>query len=169
MSQHLALFPKVPTRKIILDESRAYKLDPDLVAAIIHQESRGNPFARRAEDAFYDQYIRGKSRAFLRGHWPATVSEKTERRDRSYSFGLMQILLQVAREYGFKSDDALDLLVPETNIHFGCLIFRSYLDQYNSEHRALLRWNGGADKSYPDKVLGHVDTGAMNYLLTGLE
>src|SRR5262244_1997825 len=70
-----------------------HSLDPALVCAVTEQESSWNPWAMRYEPAFFAKYVAplytnnkvGASEAYARG----------------FSWGLMQVMGQVAREFGF--------------------------------------------------------------------
>src|SRR5262245_59806469 len=80
-------------------------LDPALVCAICHHESEGwQPWAFRYEPAFYAKYIE------VMVSLPAT-----EKRARAFSYGLMQIMGQVAREQGFTGKSLGELFDPAVN------------------------------------------------------
>lgn len=135
-----------------------YDLDPELVAAVILQESSGEVSAGRYERAFYRRYLAGKGRKKLLGFVPQGVTLETERVWRSQSWGLMQIMGQTARENGFKEKWLCDLKDPWHNIEMGCKLLRKWLGSDSSNDteavkRALLRYNGGANKHYPVEVL----------------
>ena len=136
-------------------------LDPALVLAVVAQESGGNPWLSRYEPGFFARYIDKSAihivvQEFCRKA-PYTVSFETELRERATSRGLMQILGQVAREQGFlepipKLHDA------PTGLQWGCKFLRKCLDRNNGDtRRALLRWNGGSDPLYPDKVFNRME------------
>src|SRR5437899_12544316 len=78
--------------------AEAEGLDPALVCAVVEQESAWNPWAMRYEPAFFTKYVA-----------PLYTNNKvsaTEAYARGFSWGLMQVMGQVAREAGF---DALFL------------------------------------------------------------
>jgi hypothetical protein len=89
-------------------------LDPALACAVIEQESAWNPWAVRYEPAFLSRYI-----APL---YTAGKFSPTEAYMRSMSWGLMQVMGQVAREFGFKEQSLAELCDPATGIEFGCRI-----------------------------------------------
>lgn len=124
-----------------------HKIDPALVCAVCEHESGGwNPWAVRMEPAFYERYTK-----------PMTLTD-TEEYNRAQSFGLMQVMGQTAREFGFKGKYLTELCDPETGIEYGCRKLRECLDKRNGDIRvALLRYNGGGNKSYPDMVLKLID------------
>jgi soluble lytic murein transglycosylase-like protein len=135
------------TREQIIDlvKRKCEELDPALICAIIEQESDFNPWAIRFEPAFLDRYVR-----------PLGLSNITEAHSRSFSWGLMQIMGEVARELGY-SGCMGQLLEPETNIFWGMRHFRTKLSRAGNEtKRALLAWNGGGNLAYPDQVLARI-------------
>ncbi len=71
----------------------AHSLDPALVCAVCEQESAWNPWAIRYEPGFLARYV---APLFTAGKISAT-----EAYSRSFSWGLMQVMGQVAREHGF--------------------------------------------------------------------
>lgn len=147
----------------IAEYAERYDLQPELVAAVILQESQGDAFAIRYELPFFLKYITGKP---LSGHIPKTISLATERHARAMSWGLMQIMGQVARELGFRGESLGELLIPETNIELGCRILNRHLEKTADVDAALLRYNGGGNKRYPKEVLSRIDSGEIREILT---
>lgn len=159
--------------------SAKYDLDPVLVASVVWQESRGNPWAQRFEKKFYLEKILPRSREELAG-WVPAVNElptlDTERVARAHSWGLMQVLLETARVVGYSEPYATELCVVETNIDVGCCYLRVCFERAAREHsrgeirfgwgireQALFRYNGG--EGYPKVVLGHVESGVYREVL----
>lgn len=67
--------------------------------------------------------------------------------------GLMQVMPFWKELIGHKDDSLFEM---QTNLRYGCIILKHYLDiERNDIHRALARYNGslGSD-AYPNKVLG---------------
>ena len=93
--------------KRILEISREaairHQLDPHWVLAVIQTESAGFPHAMRYETG-WSYFCRPE---FYADRLAITVD--TERQMQKFSYGLMQIMGSVAREYGF--GDSLALLV----------------------------------------------------------
>lgn len=131
-------------QKLAKQVAEAHGLDPALVLAICRHESVNEPYAVRYEPGFYRRYVE-----------PLKLSD-TEKTMRSTSFGLMQVMGQVAREFGFKGKYLTELCDPVTNLEYGCRKLVDCIKRSKGNTRlALLRFNGGGDPSYPDKVLQH--------------
>ncbi|HXL23037.1 MAG TPA: lytic transglycosylase domain-containing protein [Candidatus Dormibacteraeota bacterium] len=137
-----------PTQLVILARKFAtlQSLDPALVCAVIEQESSWNPWAIRYEPAFFAKYV-----ASLYTNNKVSASEAYAR---GFSWGLMQVMGQVAREFGFDSPFLSALCDPEQGIAIGCKVLRKKFDAMaNDTTRALLAWNGGGNPAYPAQVL----------------
>jgi hypothetical protein len=89
--------------------------DAALVCAIIEQESAWNTYATRYEPGFRTRYV-----APL--HLPPT-----EEIARSISWGLMQVMGQVAREHGFDGKFLSALCDPALGLDLGCAVLASKL------------------------------------------
>lgn len=159
-------WPSIFDNKIYISElihrnSKKFDLDPKIVAALIYQESSGDPFAAREEEIFYYTYVNnGKP---LIGYVPKGITLETEMRLRSFSFGLMQIMGQVARENGYKRKNLGMLFLPEENIKLGCKLLSGWIAQKGSVAKGLLRYNGHG--SYPALVMSHVNSGRYKKIL----
>jgi soluble lytic murein transglycosylase-like protein len=124
-------------------------LNDALICAVIEQESAWNPEATRYEPAFYEHYI-----APLIASQELSQGEAT---GRATSWGLMQVMGQVAREHGL-AGPFQQLLDPATGIKWGCVVFQSKLKAASGDtYNALLRWNGGSNKEYPAQVTDRID------------
>ncbi len=91
-----------------------HQLPPVLITSIVTQESSGNPWAFRFEPAFLARYVEPAPRRF------GEVSIESERMGRATSWGLMQVMGQVARERGFLGVYLPELCEPGTGIEYGC-------------------------------------------------
>jgi len=124
----------------------AQSLDPALVCAVVEQESGWNPWAMRYEPAFFSKYVA-----------PLYTNNKiaaTEAYSRGFSWGLMQVMGQVARETGFDALFLSALCDPEQGLAVGCRVLRKKFDAMAGDTtRTLLAWNGGANTAYPGQVL----------------
>ncbi len=108
-----------PSQLLVLARkaATAQSLDPALVCAVVEQESGWNPWAVRYEPLFFSRYV-----ASL---YTNNKVSATEAYARGFSWGLMQVMGQVAREAGMAGDTT----------------------------RALLAWNGGGNSAYAAQVL----------------
>src|SRR5271154_1200653 len=112
----------------------SYALDPALVCAVVEQESSWNTWAMRYEPAFFAKYV-----ASLYTNNKITASEAYAR---GFSWGLMQVMGQVARETGFDAPFLSALCDPEQGLLTGCKVLRKKFDAMaNDTTRALLAWN----------------------------
>jgi soluble lytic murein transglycosylase-like protein len=124
----------------------AHGIEPALVCAVIEQESAWNPWAVRYEPGFLSRYV---APLYTAGKFSAT-----EAYTRSMSWGLMQVMGQVARENGFKEPSLAELCDPVTGIDIGCKVLAARLARSKGDvPAALLAWNGGANANYPAEVL----------------
>lgn len=126
--------------------AKNYALEPSLVCAVVEQESGWNPWAMRYEPAFFAKYV-----ASLYTNNKVSASEAYAR---GFSWGLMQVMGQVAREAGFDAPFLSALCDPHEGLATGCKVLRKKFDSARGDTaRALLAWNGGANAAYPAQVL----------------
>jgi soluble lytic murein transglycosylase-like protein len=124
----------------------SFALDPALVCAIVEQESAWNTWATRYEPAFFAKYV-----APLYTNNKISASEAYAR---GFSWGLMQVMGQVARENFFDAPFLATLCDPTEGLAIGCKVLRKKLDASNGDTtRTLLAWNGGGNPAYPAQVL----------------
>ena len=128
-------------------------IDPATFCALVETESGWYPWAARYEPAFKTRYIDPIESIERFG----PTSYRTEREHRSTSWGLCQVMGQVARELGCKAGSLIELCDPEIGLTYGAKRLKRALDRKNGDvHAALLNYNGGAEKEYPDHVLDKV-------------
>jgi soluble lytic murein transglycosylase-like protein len=124
-------------------------LDPALVCAVIEQESAWNTWAMRYEPLFFSKYVA-----------PLYTNNKvgaTEAYARGFSWGLMQVMGQTAREMGLNSPHLSALCDPALGVAVGCKVLKKRLDDARGDVRkALLAWNGGANPDYPAEVVARI-------------
>src|SRR5258708_13282468 len=78
----------------------------------------------------------------------------TEVYARGFSWGLMQVMGQVAREAGFDALFLSALCDPEQGLTIGCKVLHKKFDAMAGDStRALLAWNGGANPTYAAQVI----------------
>jgi soluble lytic murein transglycosylase-like protein len=152
-----------PTELIALARTIAEKhsLDPALVCAVIEQESAWDANAIRYEPAFRTRYVAPLG-------LPAT-----EEVARSISWGLMQVMGQVAREHGFTGKFLSSLCDPAAGLEAGCAVLVSKFtaaaaaqaqaqpgatspNTQATTSRALQLWNGGGNLNYASEVLARL-------------
>jgi soluble lytic murein transglycosylase-like protein len=133
----------IETRRALAAKYAAkYGISTELVCAVIEQESGWCQWAYRYEPKFYDHYI-----------LPLQVSEQVGR-FRATSWGLMQLMGQTAREFGFLGQFMCELCDPDVGLDYGCKKLKQCLDDAGGdEAKALLKWNGGSNLDYPHQVL----------------
>ncbi len=132
--------------------ARKAGLDPALVSAIVEQESSWNTLAIRYEPQFFARYV-----APLVGSDEMKPATETESRSRAFSWGLMQILGQCARETGFEGLYLSELLQPQVGLKFGCKLLARELERAGGDvKRALQLWNGGANANYASAVMARM-------------
>jgi soluble lytic murein transglycosylase-like protein len=125
-------------------------LDPSVVCGVVEQESAWNTWAMRYEPLFFAKYVA-----------PLYTNNKvgaTEAYARGFSWGLMQVMGQTARETGVNSLHLSTLCDPAVGLATGCKILRKKLDAAGGDlHKALQAWNGGANPDYADEVMARVE------------
>ena len=130
-----------------------FDIDPVVFCALVETESNWNSWAARYEPGFKKRYI-DPIESIER--W-APTSYATEREHRSTSFGLCQVMGQVARELGFTGVSLTELCDPRTGLYYGARRLKKALDRKHGDvSAALLDYNGGSDKEYPARVLAKV-------------
>lgn len=143
-------FEKDKLIALVTIEALRLKLDPVLICAICEQESGWDPWAMRYEPGFFSKYVAG---LYSTGKITAT-----EAYARAFSYGLMQVMGQVAREAGFDGKYLIELCDPQTAAGVGCWVFNEKLKKAGGDiNKALLAWNGGANKAYPMEVIARME------------
>jgi soluble lytic murein transglycosylase-like protein len=122
-----------------------HALDSALVCAIVEQESAWDAHAIRYEPAFRSRYVA-----------PLGLPP-TEEVARSISWGLMQVMGQVAREHGFDGKFLSTLCDPATGLDIGCTVLAAKLFAAAANvARTLELWNGGANPDYAPQILARM-------------
>lgn len=123
------------------------QVDAALVCAVCEQESSWNQWAMRFEPMFLAHYVKPVM--------PEAPS--TSEMARATSWGLMQIMGEVAREVGFQGHYFSELCQPDTGLTFGCKKLKACLDRRGDVKAALLMWNGGGNLGYPGQVMARME------------
>jgi soluble lytic murein transglycosylase-like protein len=122
-----------------------HSLAPSLVCAVIEQESAWVVHAIRYEPAFRARYVA-----------PLGLTP-TEEIARSISWGLMQVMGQVAREHGFGGKFLSALCDPAAGLDIGCAVLAAKLAAAaGNVSRGLELWNGGANPAYASEVIARL-------------
>jgi hypothetical protein len=152
-----------------------YGLRADIVLCIILQESGGNTLANRIEESYVD-ILKGKTRDQLSGWTPGpkdVPNLKTEKYNRSQSWGLMQVMGETARWCAKVTAPYLTaLLEPECGVDTGCKVLSHYLKKHGTYDKALAAYNAGVPTSslgqqYAAQVLARLAAGEHKHFLQG--
>ena len=124
-----------------------YGLDPLIVCAVCEQESSWNQNAVRFEPGFLALYVKPKNPAA-----PTTLEIL-----KACSFGLMQVMGEVAIELGWQGHFLTELCDPATGVDFGCRKLQRCFSVHGDAETSLLAYNGGGNALYPEQVLARVE------------
>lgn len=145
--------PTVPPRLLpifqgMIESHHLFGGDLSWILGWAYQESRLDPWAIRYEPAFYARYTQ-----------PLDLSP-TEEHARALSWGLFQIMGQVARENGYGGEYLAGLCDPETNAKLAArLILQRKHQTDGTWEGALAAYNGGlrGNRSRPYRRQEYVD------------
>jgi soluble lytic murein transglycosylase-like protein len=125
----------------------SFALPPSLLAAIIQEESRFEPWAARTEPHYKRKAIVQQQARVWSKRFRGLPTYETELDDRSRSIGLMQVMGQLAREQGFTSRYLSELHLPEHAVHHGAKRLRLLLDRYRGDTlSAVSAYNQGNNR-----------------------
>lgn len=127
---------KIPW-EIVRSNAKDYLIDPDLVAAIIWQESKANPLAIR-----YEPNFRFRKEPYKYARFNG-ITEATENLLQSCSFGMMQVMGCVVRELGHQHS-LLELTEAEVGIKYGCKVLSNLLEKYKTFEEVISSYNQGS-------------------------
>ncbi|MHB8413280.1 MAG: lytic transglycosylase domain-containing protein [Candidatus Acidiferrales bacterium] len=126
--------------------AEAHGLFGHVICGQIERESSWDPWTIRYEGAFFARYIQPMLAA-------GKLHDATEARARAISWGLGQVMGEVARELGYAGRLAA-LCDPAAGVEWQCRALDAKLRVQNGNVRdALQAYNGGANPSYADEVL----------------
>lgn len=152
---------------IVEDAAKEHSLQPNLIRAIIYQESFkacGNwedaLICMRYEPRFYERYIMN---AALTGYIPKDFppNSATERKLRAFSFGLMQIMGTTAREFNFKEPFLTSLLDVDKNVFLGAKILAKKIRIYGRD-KGIRAYNGDPESDATAAYLQHIESHLFN-------
>jgi len=128
----------LPFRTEIEAAAAREALPPALIAALIQEESRFDPWATRAEPRYLrSRAVRRAAARFVRTH-RLGPNAFTEFVDRSRSYGLMQVMGETAREQGFARPFLAELYLPRNAIAHGALLLARLLRRYRNDTLAAI-------------------------------
>lgn len=116
-----------------------YDVDPVVIGAIVHQESRGKVCATRYEPKYrylYQVEFYAKENS---------ITAETERMHQKTSWGLMQVMGGVAREYGY-SGSLNELCKPELALEYGVKHLKKFMNKYDNLDDAIASYNAGSPR-----------------------
>jgi soluble lytic murein transglycosylase-like protein len=120
-----------PYRDAIAIAANKYELDPQLVEAVVLQESAGKADAFRQEPAFWSRYCARDPR----------FADEEPRRIAS-SYGLMQVMYTTALDHGYAGAPEGLFDIP-TNLDIGCRILAKLKRRFTTPDLYLAAYNGG--------------------------
>jgi soluble lytic murein transglycosylase-like protein len=142
--------------QVATELATAYRLPPDLILSQILVESSGDQFAFRYERAFFVKYILAHPERSIARYGPLAAC----------SYGLLQILLATAVDYGFL-DQPWMLFQPRIGLNYGLRYLAVCWQAVGGTDAdlagAVACYNGGLAlahvpaSSWPDGVKTYVD------------
>jgi soluble lytic murein transglycosylase-like protein len=132
----------------ITNAAGRFNLDRLHVAAIVMTESSGNKNAERFEVNYRWLYKPESFTAFL------SNSLAAEKRDQRTSFGYMQVMGAVCREFGYNGK--LSDIKSNLSLHYGCMMLAKLLKKYSGNiHDATAAYNAGSVRKVPSGEYGN--------------
>lgn len=125
------------------DAAIRHGLDPNWVMAVIQTESAGNPLAVRFEPNW--RWLHNVAAHAKR----LKVTEETERSLQSFSWGPMQVMGSVAREWGYP-DHLFTLCDPIRGLEYGCKHLAAMRKRFPTGRDWIAAYNGGSPRKNPD-------------------
>lgn len=132
--------------QIARDTAARHGLPPEIFCGLIERESNWNYWAVRYEPAFMTLYVMPQ--------FPGGKMDVTEAYTRAMSWGLCQVMGQVARELGFKGEHLSMLYNPEVGVEYGARKLSACLKEKGGDiNQALEKYNGGKALQYAAEVI----------------
>ncbi len=120
-----------------------HKLDPNWVIAVIQVETGGLSQRARFEPAWRYLHVPGVHSRRL------VITEATERALQSFSWGPMQVMGSVAREWGYP-DHLQTLSDPIRGLEYGCKHLASMRKRFPTGRDWIAAYNAGHPRKNPD-------------------
>jgi soluble lytic murein transglycosylase-like protein len=123
----------------------AYPVEPELLMALVIQESGGDPLARRYEPKYQAKYVTGNSR------WDKARAAGWTDAALATSWGLTQVLGATAWDelgWHYPPDAHGGITNPVSNLKLGAHYLQKQLARWGNELEALLAYNGGSGAVY---------------------
>lgn len=150
--------------------AHGHRLDPNVVEAMVWQESGGDEFAWNPEpryrhfwDVTQQRPFRAVTASETAAKWPPVDFPAIGGdRDQEWwaqqaSWGLLQIMGAVAREQGFRGRYLVELSQPSLNLDLGCRFFAGLLKWAKGDPwRAVGAYNGGRGNWHAPAPQAHV-------------
>lgn len=128
---------------LITDLAAKRGLDAALVAAVVETESAFDPWAMRYEPSY--KYLVGNVESL----------SQIERYTQMTSWGLMQVMGAVAREYGF-TGWLSKLCDPTVGLNYGMLHLNRFYTRYGSWTHAIASYNAGRPLMIEGKYVNQI-------------
>ena len=128
----------IPFRAEIESAAAREAIPASLIAAVIQEESRFDPWATRAEPRYMrNRAVRRAAARFVKLH-PHGPTAFTELVGRAQSYGLMQVMGETAREQGFAPSFLAELYIPRNAIAHGAMLLAQLLRRYHNDTLAAI-------------------------------
>ncbi|MCB2187698.1 MAG: transglycosylase SLT domain-containing protein [Deltaproteobacteria bacterium] len=142
-------------RPQICAAAEKHNLPPAILAGLVMVESSGNPDAMRYEKDYRWKVGFGPGEVL---YLPPGCTKATERNGQETSWGPGQIMGATAREMGFKGWFS-ELCKPAVGLDYTARYLALCLKRAKGDLvGGLLKYNGGGDPGYPDRVLAAAKT-----------
>lgn len=124
-------------------KSKDFDFDPELIRALVLKESAGETFSFRHEPNYKYLWF---YREFADRVGRSVTSEKF---GQMCSWGPMQVMGAVAREYGFAGWFP-ELSIAELGVHYGCMHLKKLRDRFGPNEMDLISaYNQGSPRKTP--------------------
>ena len=129
-----------PRWLMIKEKAAVYGLDPKVVAGVLLAESANDPTAVRYEPGYKWLFMPEKTK-------PWNCSLTTERVLQRTSWGLMQVMGAVAREYGL-TGWLTQMLQPELSVEYGCIHLSKLKHRFPDGYDYISAYNQGSPRKH---------------------